>query len=49
MNLKIYLNFLQKITSIKEKLICLDPYLSKSEVYHEIKKLGLFLKNTHRL
>ena len=37
LNSKIYLNFLQKITSIQEKLIC-DPYLSGGGL-HEIKKI----------
>ena len=44
LNSKIYLNFLQKITSIKEKLIC-DPYLSGGGL-HEIKKGGLLKVHT---
>ena len=44
LNSKIYLNFLQEITSIKEKLIC-DPYLSGGGL-HEIKKGGLLKVHT---
>ena len=44
LNSKIYLNFLQTITSIKEKLIS-DPYLSGGGL-HEIKKGGLLKVHT---